>query len=566
MKRWFLVAVAVGAGLLGGCSVAAEEEEDESGELGTSPDEIREVVPGPLVKSTDGEVWSVENAWADTNTANARKAGIAWEENSGLSWEEKYAKWVSSFEQVDGRSYGKTIRLKTPYGRTLDGPVLECADVAIWLRMTFASWYHLPFYMEGWVGGQPVYFGHFGVVDKNGNPVSNYPRFRTQYADYESRWRPGQPWPKDSRLRGRHIGSDDGASGVLVDGTPLEEGAGAGAYFDELFLNKRAGYLMILLDANFGSMNLADGANMFHIQPEATTPGDALVKRYQKTGIGHVLPVITVETTLTGKMRASVASGSMPRRQPYWEPPSQSASYFWAHGTGGPGESHDGTPYAKLGGGIRRWRTPVATGGRWNNIVPLSDRDVYIEDRNLEAIAARPEKFKELMAEESPEARRDAALDAINRARNDLRQKPASCSTRQRREDAFAALYEVMETSFGKSKAEVDAEYRTLEDHVFTNLVYQQSKTCCWNTTTPAMAEIILDYAQKEAEKDASEGVCREPKVFKASEGGKYDTWKAHAASLGRAADWREWSADESCPQSGVFEDTVVADAPAMCQ
>ena len=38
--------------------------------------------------------------------------------------------------------------------------------------MTFSAWYHLPFYMTGWRNGQTIYFGHFGVVDRDGNPVS----------------------------------------------------------------------------------------------------------------------------------------------------------------------------------------------------------------------------------------------------------------------------------------------------------------------------------------------------------------------------------------------------------
>ena len=39
-------------------------------------------------------VWEVTNQWTDTDTANARLAGIAWDENSGQNWNEKYAAWV----------------------------------------------------------------------------------------------------------------------------------------------------------------------------------------------------------------------------------------------------------------------------------------------------------------------------------------------------------------------------------------------------------------------------------------------------------------------------------------
>lgn len=568
-RKIFLVsllstAIAFGAG----CADPEDDGEDVSGEVGQSSDEVREVIAGPLKKSTDAEVWSADNQWADKTTPAARKAGMAWGEDSGLTWEEKYQKWASSFEKVDGIRYGKTIRIPTPYGHMMDGPVLECADVAIWLRMTFAAWHHLPFYMTGTRNGQAIYFGHFGVIDRNGNPVAGFPRFKTQYRDYESTWRSGQAWPSDHTLRGRHVGTDDGAEGVRVgDDKKLGEGDGAGAYFDELFLNKRAGYLMLLLDGNFGSMNLADGANLFHIKPEATSPGDALIERWQKNGIGHTLPVITSVTTPTGKMRVSTASGSMPRRQPVWEDEAQSGNYFKYDYTGGRGETSDGTPYAKLGGGIRRWRTPVAQDGRWNHIVPKVFYGVYIEDQDLEAIAARPEQFAELLAEDTPEAARDAALATIENARSSLRERPASCSQRTKREEAFGALYEVMSRSFSKSRSEVDAEYRKLEDYVFAELEYDRSKTCCWNSTTPQMAEIVLDYAAKEKAENDAAGVCRQPTTFRSSGGGKYDLWKSHAASLGRSAQWREWSEDEPCAQRGVAEDTIGARGNTpMCQ
>jgi hypothetical protein len=550
-----------------GCAPQEEEGEDVSGEVETSRDEIREVISGPLRKATNAEVWTAENRWADRTTPAARKAGIAWGEDSGLSWEEKYQRWIASFEKIDAVRWGKTIRIKTPYGRTIDGPVLECADVAIWLRMTFASWYHLPFYMTGWRNGQTIYFGHFGVIDKNGDPVSGFPRFKAQYKDYESSWRPGDPWPSDATLRRRHVGSDDDAAGVLVDGKPLKEGEGAGAYLDELFLNKRAAYLMLLLDSNFGSANLADGANLFHIKPEATSPGDVLVERWQRSGIGHTLPVMTVVRTPGGKMRVTTASGSMPRRQPYWEDEAQSAGYFKDESTGGRGTASDGTPYAKLGGGIRRWRTPILDGSRWNAIVPQASRDVYIEDNDLEAIASRPERFRELLAEDTPEAARDAALATIESARATLRERPASCSARTKREEAFRDLYDVMERAFGKSRAEVDAEYRTLEDYVFAELEYNRSKTCCWNSTTPAMARIVLDYAEREQRANDAAGVCRQPTVFRASSGGRYDVWKAHASSLGRASEWKDWSEDEPCAQRGVSEDSLTERGRvAMCR
>ena len=428
------VLLALGAGGLPACSASADQGDDGSGELGQSPDEVKEQIPGPVAKSTDAEVWAVTNQWADTSTPAAQKAGIAWGESSGLSWEEKYAKWVASFVKVDSprNGYGKTVQFQNPQGRTLMGPVLECADFGMFLRLAFSAWYHLPFYMTGFSNGQTVYFGHFGVVDKNGDPVPGWPLFKAKYRDYEPSWQPGSDWPHDPTLRGVHVGQDDSEHDVVVDTTKLADADGSGAYMDEAFLNKRVGYFQKFLDNYFGSTNLADGANMFHIQPEATRPGDLLLERFSKTGIGHTLPVITLLTLPNGKMRVSVASGSMPRREPSWEDEAQSAGYFKSDEMGGQGSSGDDppVPYAKLGGGIRRYRTPIVVGGRWENDVPKKDHDIYIEDANLDAIAARPAHWAQLLAEDTPEGARDAALAIIASARQSLHDHPASCSAR----------------------------------------------------------------------------------------------------------------------------------------
>ncbi len=570
MRRRVLLALSLLAAtsfVAAGCSDETADEAD--GELDVVEGEVEESLGGPVVKSTDGEVWAVTNAWADRNTPAAKKAGVAWPAHSGLTWEEKYQKWIGSFERVDARpdDYGKTIRFKTPYGKTMDGPVLECADVAIWLRLTFASWYELPFYMTASSSRRPIYYGHFGVVDANGDPVGRT-RFRSSYRDYTTRWRPGEAWPSDANLRREHVGDDDDAAGLKIDGRTLASGDGAGAYFDELFLNKRVGYLLLLLDRSFGSVHLGSAANMFHIKPEATSAGDVLVKRYGRTGIGHTLPVMTARILPSGKMRISEASGSMPRRQPMWEEEKQALYSFGAEAAGGAGMSTDGFPYAKLGGGIRRWRTPVLQDGRWYNVVPSASRSVYIPDRDFLAIEARPARFKDLLAEETPQAARDGALSAIEAARARMRGTPASCAGRTAREDAFTSLYDIMSRSFGKSKAEVDAQYRTLEDYVFAELVYEQSKTCCWNNSTPQMGEIILDYAKKEKAVADAQRVCRQPTVFRATGSGSYDIWKTHAAMLGRASQWTDWvaSPQERCNPSSLQDPLTSRGTAPMCR
>jgi hypothetical protein len=509
---------------------------------------------GPRVSAgTDTEVWAVTNQWADTTTTAARRAGIAWGENSGLDWEAKFEAWVSSFEtEPRAEGTGQTFVMTTPYGeRSFHAPTLECAEVAMFLRATFASWYHLPFYISGWdaTSRQAMYAGHFGFINSTGARVGNFPRFKSSYRDHESSWRAGQTWPSDSRLRGMRLGDDDAIEFLSTDGTTR----GAGAYFDEIFLNKRVGYFMRLLLLYHGSANLADGANTYNVQPEAIAPGDILVERWQRRGIGHVLPVFRVTRHSETAIEVSVASGSMPRREPVWEEPSSARHNFLAESAGGPGVNTAGEEYARLGGGLRRWRTPVLRSGKWANDVALADRPAFINDQDYAAIAARPARFDEILHTPSPEEQRMVAVQRIEAAREHLRAHPASCSARERREDAFRALYEL-----DGDRASVDAEYRTLEDYVFGALVYTQSKTCCWNSTTTAMAEIVMDYAETEQRNATARGMCVEPTVFRSERNG-YERWRAHAASLGRAAQWVAWSEDESCAQRAVAEDTVDA-------
>lgn len=511
---------------------------------------------GPTVaKGAASEVWSADNAWADTATPAAKKAGIAWDADSGLNWEQKFDAWVASLEPID-TDHGKTFRLRTPFGdRTLPGPVLECAEVAYMLRATFASWYNLPFFLRGWdsTAKKTVYAGHFGFIYADGSIASGFPTFKSKYKDHTKTWQPGQAWPSDATLRSRRLGDDD----TQVITGPNGEELGAGAYFDEAFLNKRTGYFIRLMLLYFGSVNLADGNNMFHIAPEATSAGDVLVERWQKRGIGHTIPVMRVETPVEGKLAITVSSGSMPRRIPRWEEPLASRRYFTLDYTGGVGEDSEGNAYASLGGGIRRWRTAVLKGGRWVNDVLASDREIAIDDTDLEAISARPARFDEILVTGSAEEQLATLQNRIAQAREHLAKYPASCSARTNRESAFTELRDLA-TRIGKTADQIEDETRTLEDYVFAELEYTKSKTCCWNSTTAEMAEIVLDYAKAEQDEATAEGVCRAPTVFKSQEDG-YARWKAHATSLGRGSQWVDWSEDEPCEQRGVASDTDAA-------
>ena len=500
------------------------------------------------------QVWAVSNAWLDTDTADARLAGIAWGANSGLTWEEKYRGWVADMEKTTstGGYYDyDTFTLKTPYGRSLPAPSLECAETALFMRAVFASWYHLPFYVMAYSSGEGyIYFGHFGIRTTAGR-WSNTPNFKAYAKDHEGLSVEDYmaSWPKDTKLRGRKLstsGDDENAF--------LGEGLYAGAYFDEILLNKRVGHFLIFLLSYTGSVHLASADNTFNLDPRAIEEGDVLLERWQKKGIGHTLVVKSVDRLDNGQVDAELVSGSMPRRQPKWEDGAKSKSYFTNTYCGGPGEASDGTLYAKLGGGLKRWRQPQAIDGYYYHMVPTGDRDYWIKDNAYDALAARIATFEELLGQLSPEAKKAMLLETIEEKRLHLRNYPASCSARIAREDAFTKLYELEANEWGRSVNAVDRDYRILEDYVFAELVYEKSRTCCWNSTTPAMYEIVMEYNLGFVYDDETQ-TCNQPEVFMVKDGG-YPVFKQYAEQVGKGHLWVAWSADETCPQSGVENDT----------
>jgi hypothetical protein len=115
--------------------------------------------------SSSARVWTVARAWNDVEA----EAGMAWPANSGLTWDEKYSAWLDVMQPTDSISYHDTFELVTPWGKTLPAPRLECAEAAMFLRATFASWYNLPFYLSAYSPTHSrLYFGHFGIVKVSG--------------------------------------------------------------------------------------------------------------------------------------------------------------------------------------------------------------------------------------------------------------------------------------------------------------------------------------------------------------------------------------------------------------
>jgi len=492
-------------------------------------------------RNAETEVWAVTRDWADTDG----EAGMAWGSGSGLNWEQKYSAWVQSMDETPiGSGSRSTFIITSPYGRELAVPYLECAELAMTMRVLFASWYGLPFYMQARdAGGVDIYAGHFGFRTSAGR-YKNSARYKVNYNDYShlSQTDIDNSWPVDTKLRGRSIyGGQD-------DNDFLAEGAKSGHYFDELLLNKRVGYFLMNLLPFFGSINIADPANAWDPKAESVRAGDVLLKRWKRKGIGHVMLTKSVDTRANGKKTATLASGSMPRRQAVWESPAASKMLYTHDATGSGETNYDGEVYSDLGGGLKRWPSPVNDGGRWRNRVLPAELSDFIHRDRKDDIAARPVIFEDLLVTPSPEVLRDELLAVIESKREWLRDNPSSCSARSAREDAWDALYEVMEEKFNISRAETDLQYRELEDYVFAELQYETSRTCCWNSSTRAMYDASMDF---NIVRTSGEGECTAPLSFMMRDG-DYSDFEAHAGTLGLP--FVQWSADESCPQASTVE------------
>ncbi len=497
------------------------------------------------------QVWSARNKWEDTDTAAARKAGMAWSENSGLNWDQKYSRWIDSMPRVPGLSYFDTFEISTPWGKTLPSPNLECAEMSMFLRATFSAWYELPFFLEARdSSGVRVFFGHNGVRTANGR-YKNTANYGTKYKDY-SKLTPAEyqaSWPTDAKLRKRKLyGGEDTQEMIAPD-------AVFGTYLDELHLNKRAGYFTALLVNYLGSVNLGDPNNAYNIVPEAVRPGDTLIERWQRRGIGHTLVVKSVLTIGEGNLDVTVVSGSMPRRQGKWESGVRSKQYFTSAYTGGEGTNSDGREYAKLGGGIKRYRVTKNIGGYWTNTFMRADEAHWIRSTDYERIRARPARFEQMLGQVPPEQLRDELVSQIQDARRHLQNYPASCAARERRENGFRQLYDLGERDLGMTRSQIDGLYRDKMDYVLAELVYNKSKTCCWNRSTSAMYGVISDFAQAEIDAGVANSMCVAPTVFMSHSDG-YGRWKQFAEARGDGGVWRPWTEDESCSQRNTAADT----------
>lgn len=513
---------------------------------------------GPPVSglSSSTAVWDVSRQWDEVSP----ESGIGWGSNSGLDWDGKYAAWVESMGSTTADDGHITVEITTPWGKTLPSPSLECAEMAMFLRVTFASWYELPFFMTAWSSTYgDIHFGHMGIVDDSGGRISGYPRFATDYEDYTDDMA-GQSdawvvanWPDDGTLETKYLTSAKDDEVAF-----LGPNAYAGAYFDEVYLNKRVGYFTLKLLVNFGSMHLAGATNTYNLEPEAMSEGDLLIHRWQSSGIGHAMVIKDVEALPGGNIDAEIIYGSMPRIQPVWYGSAIATSYFTSSYGGGPELDANGTPYSHLGGGLKRWRSARIESGSWVNVVLEDDRTDWIGSTDYPNLEARVSTLEAILGDLTPAEARDAILERIHMARENLSQRPASCTNRDRREEAFDDLYTLMDDEWSMTRLQVDETYRDLDDWIFVELEYTASQTCCWNSSTDDMYDIIVEYNEGLVDDAHANNQCPVVVTFRARAGG-YDPFESYAAATGQAHLWMPWSEDEPCPQAPVTEDIEIS-------
>jgi hypothetical protein len=74
------------------------------------------------------------------------------------------------------------------------------------------------------------------------------------------------------------------------------------------------------------------------------------------------------------------------------------------------------------------------------------------------------------------------------------------------------------------------------------------------------MYQLVVELAATERAAADADGECRAPSVFMNQADG-YERWRKLAADTGRAAQWAEWSEDESCAQRDAAVDRETAHA-----
>lgn len=476
------------------------------------------------------QAWSVVNDWDKVTT----EAGVAWPRNSGLTWAQKYAKWIRGMKKIPREAGGFTFELIDPFGKTMPSPVVDCADTSYMLRVLFSAWYKLPYMFRA--GSLSI--GHWGVRNVKTGATVGY---------------------VSGTLANRTVGGTDhqiaSIGGKL--GNYLAKLIAMTKHYDGKPMSLNVGHLIIYMLSSAGSGNFAGEQNVYNIKATAIREGDMAIERWQRDGIGHTAVVKLVDPAPAGKLQVELIEGWLPPRQAVWGGPVDAHAHLSDHLFGGD-ECAEGTgpgcvTYAHFGGGVKRWRVPKYIGGVWTLKVAAADAAVYIPGTNYAALGKRTHEFEALLALPGPEELKAALLRRIGEKRRSLMEKPSGCGARTAREEGFNELYDLMRREWGWSQAQVDAKYRKTIDYVWRTLEYTKSGTCCWNSSTAAMGASVAKQAMDAARAGAA--ACKAPAVFMKANN-RYDPYQAGAG----ATPWAAYKNDENCAQGSQPSDQLAGD------
>lgn len=525
MRRRAVLAACVAVSLTAACAPNDELLDD------SNVNEGRDDSWSGGVRDPGDQVWRVSREWTDIAP-------------NGETYEELYATWLASVEHTNGRDIHYTLA----DGTVVPAPSVECADTALSLRFIFAEEYGLPMFVSA---GQ-YYFGHFGWIDRNGNRVRSYARYSLD-----------APRGSDADLAAsaRYLPDD-------LQEWPLEGPGTIGAYLDAAFTNKRFGYFMQDLWNMVYSGNLVENRNTFYVRPDFVRGGDLQLHRYDNNGgIGHTITIQRVERSSTGRLLdVDIIQSYMPTRPWIGDGYSELTGY---------------TPNPSTGAGLRRWRRPVLSRGRWYLV---ADETVAAE---ASEVPGNPDRFEDLFGM-TAEDEVGAMVETIETRRRALFDNPNSCRRREEREAAFGELYELYAStpelfrSLGFEEAPsveavrpaVDRLHRTVDDFIWSALRYEEARTCHWNPSAPDVNHDMYRATVARNRELLEAGGCEALRMFRA-EGAEFcegrdgrqasdpgacaevpdgfDDLRSHAAANGLS--WADYSNDEGGDLSAVATD-----------
>ena len=134
-------------------------------------------------------------------------------------------------------------------------------------------------------------------------------------------------------------------------------------------------------------------------------------------------------------------------------------------------------------------------------------RGDWINSTDYPRIAARPARFETLLGQVSPHSRRPScSRRSPTRATTSrsTRRRAAARERRERRSKRSTAS----PTSSARPRARSTSSTAQLDDYVLGELDYTKSKTCCWNSSTSAMYDIIMKKAAADKAAADAAHVC----------------------------------------------------------